>query len=696
MHICSILILSASTSSSRFALPFHDPVIVFGITLLVILVVPFVFTRLKLPGIIGLILSGMLLGQYGFNVLESNGSIELLGNVGIMYLMFLTGFELDLKSFIENRNKNIVFGLLTFAVPFIVGMLLCHYLFGFGLLKSLLIASMFSTQTLIAYPIVSRRRLTKSVPVGISVGGTIITDTLVLVLLILIIGLHNGESSFGYWATMVVSVLAYIFFVTWVMPRFVRWFFGNVNTDIMSQFVFVLTMVFIAGILAELIQLEPIIGAFLAGIVLNKQIPSSSKLADRIEFVGNAIFIPFFMLYVGMLIDLKAFVSGWETIRLSLILFVMATASKWLAAFISQKLFGYSRTDRNLIFGLSTAHAAATIAIILIGFKIGVVGADILNAAVVIIFLSCIVSALVTERVTKKIVKESQTTQNIECADERLLVTVANPTSINNLVNLSTQIQKGSSSNNQMVLLNVVKDEAEIKRNAPLQEIIDQIAETTGTNLQYAVRMDINTSSGIIRASKELQSTSIIMGWNGRYSAKHWIFGSILDGVLKGTSQQVVVANTSFNPNKVDSILVIAPPLAEIEHTFSQWLTTIINLANNIRAKIIFMVESSSRASFEASIAPYLTAKQYSIQTVESWIDGFDLLCHQNTKCLPVIISARIGSISHNPRINSLPKIISKQLHNHNFILIYPAHSQDLQSDTRSLLAGTGQMYVEE
>ncbi|HOU73905.1 MAG TPA: cation:proton antiporter, partial [Tenuifilum sp.] len=383
-----------------FHLPISEPITVFGITLLVIFIVPLVFSKLKLPGIIGLIIAGMILGTSGLNILDKERSIELLGNVGLIYLMFLAGLELEVGSFLKNQRKNITFGLFTFTIPFLFGFTICKYFLGFGYLPSLLIASMFSTQTMISFPIVSRLRLTKTLPVEISIGGTIITDTLVLLIFVIITSL-SANSGLNGFLLLIPKILAFVLFIILLLPRFTHWFLRNLSSDQMAQYVFVLATVFTTSAIARFLGIEPIIGAFLAGIVLNRQIPPSAMLMNRIEFIGNALFIPIFLFYVGMLIDLKAFVSGYESLELSAILISFAIISKWLAAYLTQKIFKLKTLDRQLIFGLSTAHAAATIAIILVGYKIGIVDINVLNATIVVIFASCVVSAMVTERAAR-------------------------------------------------------------------------------------------------------------------------------------------------------------------------------------------------------------------------------------------------------------------------------------------------------
>lgn len=689
----SYLALPNSNLNGIFSLPFHEPVIVFCITLLVILIVPFVFTKFKLPGIIGLILSGMLLGSSGFNILESGGSIALLGNVGLMYLMFLAGLELDMNTFVQNKNRNLVFGALTFTIPFIVGFWVCRHILNYEILPSLLVSSMFSTQTLIAYPIVSRLRLTKTEPVGVAIGGTIITDTLVLLLLILIVALKNGENSSNFWFILCGSIVVYFFFILYIFPRITKWFFKNTSTDIIAQYVFVLSMVFLAGTLAKLIRLEPIIGAFMAGIVLNRQIPHSSTLMSRIEFVGNAIFIPIFLLYVGMLIDLKAFISGWESLKLSIILIVFAISSKWLAAYVTQKIFLYKTIERQLIFGLSTAHAAATIAIILIGYQMGIIDINVLNATIVVIFASCIVSAIVTERTAKKIVLKETPQQFQAEKSDRILIPVSNPTNILPLIEYANLIRT-QSKKSPIYILNVVKDENEI--STKLSKNIEELSTTSEIHTEFVVRMDINISSGIVRAAKEIMASKIIMGWNGSYSTKQWIFGTILEGVLRDSRQPIYVVSFKTPLASIKEIEVLVPPIAEFEPNFSGWLLSLSNYAKQTSAKVIFRTTPEHRDSFENALLANGFKVRHTVDSSSDWYSSFDNISQKGVDSLVIVISARKGSISHSSRIDLIPRLVSKKLKDKNFVIIYPAQLESTTADTRAFLSGTGQVSIEE
>lgn len=352
-----------------FTLPLKNPVLLFALILFIILFAPIILNKLRIPHLIGLIIAGAIIGPNGFNLMERDMSIILFGTVGLLYIMFLAGLEIDLADFKKNSTKSLVFGLLTFLIPMGLGTAAGIYLLDFSIPTSVLLASMFASHTLIAYPIVSKLGVAKNRAVNVTVGGTMITDTLALLVLAVIAGMQTGEINQEFWIRLGVSVLLFALIVMLLFPIIGRWFFKRFDDNI-SQYIFVLGMVFLGSFLAELAGIEAIIGAFLAGLALNRLIPHTSPLMNRIEFVGNALFIPFFLIGVGMLINYKAFISDIQTLKVAAVMTVIALSSKFIAAFFTQKIFRYNSDERRLIFGLSSAQAAATLAAVLVGYNI--------------------------------------------------------------------------------------------------------------------------------------------------------------------------------------------------------------------------------------------------------------------------------------------------------------------------------------
>lgn len=410
-------------SSLDLSLPFTNPVVIFSLVLFIILFAPILFNKIKVPHIIGLIIAGVIVGPYGLNLLKRDSSIVLFGTVGLLYIMFLAGLEIDLAEFKRNKMRIFVFGMLTFLFPLIFGTLASYYLLGFGFLSSLLLASMFSTHTLVSYPIVSKYGVIRNQGVSLAVGGTMITDILALLILAGVAGMTKENVSASFWLQLSFSTLVFVSIVFAIFPLVIKWFFKNF-TDGVSQYIFVLAMVFLASFMAEAAGVEAIIGAFFAGLVLNKFVPHGSLLMGRIDFVGNALFIPFFLISVGMLVDVTVLVKGWGALKVAGIILVVALLTKYIAAWLTQKIFKLKAVEGKMIFGLSASHAAATLAIILVGYNIitgetasgepiRLLNEDVLNGTILLILVSCGVSSFVVESAARKMSLELGKTEEI-------------------------------------------------------------------------------------------------------------------------------------------------------------------------------------------------------------------------------------------------------------------------------------------
>ncbi|SEP10326.1 Kef-type K+ transport system, membrane component KefB [Mucilaginibacter gossypiicola] len=402
MHNADIL----GRLTQQFELPFSNPVLVFSLILLIILLAPIVMGKFRFPGIVGFILAGIAIGPHGLNLLRKNSAVDLFSTIGLLYIMFIAGVELDLNEFKQKKHKSLVFGFFTFCIPILIGFPICYYLLGYPLITSALTASMFATHTLVAYPIVSKYGMAKNEAVAISVGGTILTDTAVLILLPVIMGAKSGGLGFSFWLQLMISLSIFAFIMFVLIPPLARWFFNRYRDNKTLPYVFVLFIVFLSAFLSQLAGVEPIIGAFVAGLALNKAVQQSQPLMHRIDFVGNAIFIPFFLISVGMLVDLRVLTRGPQATIVAVSLTLGALLGKWLAALSTQKIFKYSATQRTLIFGLSSAHAAATLAIILVGFKAQIIDDNILNGTIILILVTCVVASFATERASKNLVNQ--------------------------------------------------------------------------------------------------------------------------------------------------------------------------------------------------------------------------------------------------------------------------------------------------
>lgn len=680
----------------NLTLPISNPTWIFFLVLAIILFAPMVLERLHIPHIIGMILAGVAIGEYGFNILERDSSFELFGKVGLYYIMFLAGLEMDMEDFKKNKSKGIVFGLLTFIIPMGLGIWSSMEFLGFGLTTAILLASMYASHTLITYPIVSRYGLSRLSSVNVTIGGTVVTVTLALIVLAVISGMYKGDTSGMFWVIMGTKVVLLTLFIMIVFPIIGRKFFRTYSDSIM-QFVFVLAMVFLGGGLMEFVGMEGILGAFLAGLVLNRLIPHVSPLMNRLEFVGNALFIPYFLIGVGMIIDVNSMFAGGTALKVAIVMTVVATFSKWLAAFFTQKIYGMSRNDRNMIFGLSNAQAAATLAAVLVGNQIimengeKLLNDDVLNGTVVMILLTCIISSLVTERSARKFALEEKlrfdagnqtagstsfnTVNEQRKLPEQILIPVANPETTENLVNLALLV-RNAKLGKPLVALNVITDSRNIQERKQAGEKnlekASKVAASADVNVLPVTRYDINVATGIAHAIEEYSATNLVIGLHYKSNIVDSFFGSLTESLLKGTFREILIARYLIPVNSVRKIHVAVPPKAEYETGFVKWIEHLSRMASQLSCGLVFygLEETLDYVGKVAVKFPAATLASYT--SLESWCNFGKIKENMYNSHLAVVISARRGSLSYDASFEKLPSLIDRYFSDSNIVVLYP------------------------
>ncbi|WP_439880847.1 cation:proton antiporter [Pontibacter sp. MBLB2868] len=658
------------------SLPFEEPVLIFTLVLLIILVIPLILGKLRIPGIVGLILAGVILGPNGFHILARDASIVLFGTVGLLYIMFQAGLEIDMIDFKKYKARSVVFGTLTFLIPISIGTVVFLYLHGYELKPAILLASMFAPHTLLAYPIISRLGLSKNEAVTLTIGGTLVTDTAVLFVLAVVINSTQGQTGTWFWVWMVTEMAIFVAVVLWIFPKIAKYMFKQLESEKGAQYIFVLTVVFAAAFLSEVAGMEAIIGAFLAGLALNPLIPHTSALMNRIEFVGNSIFIPFFLISTGMLVDLTVLFTDTSAMLIAGTIVILAPLAKYAAAYLTQKLFGFSVLQRNLIFGLSSAHAAATLAVVLAGFEIGLLGESALNGAVVLILVSSMVSSFTTEKVGRKLaILESRRKPDISVKPDRILVPISNPKTIENLIDLSIML-KNPEHKSPIYPLAVVIDnehaEEEIfKKNKMLQEAITH-ASASDNDVQLVSKIDVNISSGILRAIKELMITEVVLGWNAKITTRDRIFGTVMDNLLDNTDEMILVCKIIQPLNTTERIVVLVPTNAELERGFMRWIRSIKLLSQQLGAPIVFrgrkrtlnklkQAVKENKPAVEAEYMPYTNLNEFANMKAEL-----------NKDDMVIVISARKATVSYNSNLDFVPRVLSRNYKDNSFIVIYP------------------------
>jgi Kef-type K+ transport system membrane component KefB len=669
----------------NLSLPITHPGMKFLIILVIILLAPLLLTRLKIPPLLGLIVAGAIVGPKGFGLMERDSGIILSGTAGLLYIMFLAGLEIDFQDFKSHSKKSLVFGMLTFLIPMGLGTWVGLYLLDLSMISSVLLASMFASHTLIAYPIISKLGITKNRAVTVAVGGTLITDTLALLILAVIVGMSKGQVDSIFWIKLMVSLLIFSAIVLWVMPRFAKWFL-KINEDAILQYVFILGLVFAGALMAEMAGLEGIIGAFMVGLALNPLIPRTSPLMNRVEFVGNAIFIPFFLIGVGMLVDFRVFFQDEETIKVAVVMTVTATLAKYLAALGTQKIFNYSANERRIIFGLSNAQAAATLAAVLIGYNL-IIGIDdagnairllpesVLNGTIVMILITCTLASIEAQRGAKGIVisESDLSDQNVADLPERFLVPVRNEETAEELINLAINL-KSPDSKSGIYALSIINPEqqdsnAEVKAQKTLNKASERAA-ATDHNLYELLRYDTDVSKGISSVVYENKATDLILGLHVQQPFDESFLGNLTQGLLNKVNTTTYIYRPFSPLTSQRRILVVIPPKAEQELGFPFWLIKIWNLAKNSHARMIFYVSEPSREYIEEILANNPIRIEF--REFAGWEEPENLHIQLRKDDFVILILSRKGNHSYHPKMEDLPDLVNRWLKEKSFLLVYP------------------------
>lgn len=665
----------------EFHLPFSNPVLVFSLILLIILVSPVIFKRLNIPGIIMLIISGIIIGPFGFGLLEQNSAIDLFSKIGLLYIMFIAGLELDMNQFKVNKNKSFLFGFFTFIIPLAIGFPVCFFFLGYGFNASFLTASMFATHTLIAYPIVSKMGVSKNEAVAVTVGGTILTDTAVLIILAIILGnAEEGGLSIDFWIRLAISLTIFCSIMFFVVPRIAKWFFTHLEKEKHSHYIFVLTVMFLAAFLAELAGVEDIIGAFLAGLALNSLIPHSSALMNRIEFMGNSLFIPFFLISVGMLVDISVIFSGPWAIVIAITLSVVAISGKWLAALFTQLVFKYSPAQRKVIFGLSSGHAAATLAVIIVGYNAEIIDINILNGTIILILITSIVATFATEKAGMKLVKEAEVVnpEEIKNSDsykmESILLPLANMVNLEKLLEFSILIKDKTSLNPISILTVVPNDEqAELniaQANIKLQDFIRE-ASATETEVNITATIDQDIAKGISRRSKELIADFIVMGWPTS-SGKEEVIGVVMRKIINSTSKTVFLCQ-SEKPWATHQKIILAVPLgSEDMPGFEQWMKKVVKMSEELTVSVEVFCTRETWAAIKVLLKRLKLKAPLEFHEFKNWEDYLIISKHVKPEDILILVSAREETFAYQPILEEIPFKMEKYFPENTKLIIFP------------------------
>ena len=687
-------------------LPITNPTLIFFVVLMIILFAPIVMSKLRIPHIIGMVLAGVAIGQYGFNILQRDESFELFGRVGLYYIMFLAGLEMDMEGVKRNTRRFVVFGLLTCFLPLAMTYVMATTLLHYTPTAAFLLGCIMASNTLIAYPIIGRYGLQRHPSVTLSVGSSMISLFMALVMLAALAASFPGKgdtpgpglatgSPLLFYPLFLLKIAAFCTAAVIVIPRVTRYFLRRYS-DAVMQYIFVLAVMFLAAACSELTGLEGIFGAFFSGLILNRYIPHVSPLMNRIEFIGNALFIPYFLIGVGMLINVRTLTQGPHVVWVVVLIAFFGTFGKAVAAYASSLLFRLAKSDGHMMFGLTSAHAAGAIAMVMVGMKLDtgqgqyLVSDDMLNGVVLMILVTCIISTLMTEHAAKQIILREKNHLKLKQAgddDEKIMLCVKYPDIAPQLVELAILV-RNQRLNRELVALNVVYDDDTSPKHREeglrLLERLQQQASASDVRMQTQVRLAGNIANGIKHAFRETACSEIIMGMHVHIDNNPTFWGEFIQSLYNGLNRQILLFRFVQPLNTLRRIQVVVPSRAEFEPGFHRWLERLCRLAGQLDCRIQF----HGRKESLMLIAEYINSQHTSVRaeytTMEHWNELPQLAANIAVDHLFVVVTARKGTISYKNAIERLPNELQKHFSGKNLLIIFPDQYGNQKEDSMS------------
>lgn len=658
--------------------PVTEPTWIFLGVLCIVLFAPLLFNKLRMPHIIGMILAGLLIGPNGLNILERDSSFELFGKVGLYYIMFLASLEVNMQEMKQAKNGALLMGLAVFAIPIILGLAANIFILEYSFIASLLLASMYASYTLISYPIVARYGLSRLRCVNFVVGGAMITDTLTLFVLAIVAGTFTGEADVWFVLFMLLKLLAIGAIIIFLFPRIARYFFRNYN-DSVIQYIFVMAMLFLGAGMMELAGMEGILGAFITGLVLNPLIPHSSPLMRRIDFVGNAIFIPYFLIGVGMMIDIRVLFNGGDSLLVAGVMITTALVGKWIASFLVAKRYRMSWNEQGLMFGLSTSQAAATLAAAFVGHGIilsdgsRLLNDDVLNGTIVLILVTCLVSSIVSDRASRRLIVSGAVLDNpAGMSSKKTLLALANPVMVDKLMDLALLVRKENSTIPLSAITVVLDEDKSLQAGATkLLDNAANIAASVNVPLLTKMRLTTNLAHGIIHEVKENDYRELILGFHKKETANDSFLGNVLPEVLNAIDCQVVMARMNIPLNTVRTIHITFPAKAEYEAGFSYWVEETARMASGLDCKIMYHGHPDTMDKIKELLKKCAPVNAQFFDT-DGGNDLKRLAKIIKEDHLLIVVSARRGSISFRPSLDHVFVQLQRDYQNTSVLLIYP------------------------
>ncbi len=663
-------------------LPFTNPVAIFALVLLIILFSPIVLKRFKIPGIVGMIISGIIIGPKGLNLIPYDSSIILLGTIGLLYIMLLAALELDLNDFKLIKYQSFLYATLIIFTTITISFVITYYWLNYSIPKSIFIGLLLTPFTLISYPIVSRLGLASHRIVAVVVGTVVIIDVVSLTSITIVKDFATEQADLQLSIIKHITLaIVFLGYVVLVIPKIAKWFFKNIEEVGTWQYIFVLFILFASSTFAEICGFEPIIGAFASGLALNKYIPINSTLMDRINFVGTSLFIPFFLIQVGMIIDISVLFSNWSVLLISLFFLLVWFIAVNFSARITSYTFNFTKSERNLLISLTLSKAAAVLAIAVIGFKANILDEQILNAVVLLILFTSLFSSFFTEKYGKQIVVNREIElKNTAIPSQKIMVSVSNPENISRLIEFGIRIKQPISTN-PIIVLTIANDDSQIPEKITncqkiIAEVVPNISMDMMKNIIVTARSSFNVTDGIIRTIRENIITDVVLGLSPKTKVSSRFFGTILQNLLEDTNKALYVFRSVVPLNLINNLIVFIPENAEYEIGFTKVLNTIFTLARNLDMKIHFHTFTKTNKVIHNYISSNKIAVNYKFYIINSHddLDKFAFV-HEDQTMLLCVFSRQKG-ISYNLHYRNFVERQLDETENSNFALFYPEQSE--------------------
>ena len=616
-------------------LDLNEPVAFFLLIMSIILVTPLLSEWVHLPGIVGIILGGMLIGPHVLGFVEDGDRMQFLSTIGLVYLMFSAGLEVDINQFMRVRGRSIIFGLLTFLLPQLMGMGLGKIL-GLDWLGMILLGSAFASHTLIAFPILARLGVTRNEAIAVTAGATVLTDIGAFIVLAVVLGAKSGGVHVLYFLQLFVLLSLFTLLILWGLPRLGKFFFQRLSERAI-EFQLVVVLLFVAALGAELIGVHEVVGAFLAGLAINATLPRHSPVIGHVLFLGESFFIPVFLLYSGMITDPFSFLDDRRTIIVALGVTLIAYLSKLIAAWLTARVLRYSKDEFWTVYGLSHAQAAVTIPTLIIGLDTGLFDTTLFNAAIMMILLTSITSPLLVQRFGGGL-KTASVNERPLALFERILVPIIDPRSQEQLIGLAALLAKVNGG--KTIAVNVVKaDKQQTTEFAMHRDLLDRTPEILNDpqlEIELIPRLAETHAKGILYTAQEKNASIILMGWRGKRTLRESLLGSVLDEVIWGSDTPVIVGKLSVPMNGTRQVAFLLPPKIVPQVVLRRMLEANLSLAKALNVPLVIRADSSYRQSIDALMPELKTDHRIEVEPLNTQLRPA-MLEQESVSCFVVV-----------------------------------------------------------